>query len=626
MFTASTSRLALATALIAAAPPAFAAHIIGGELYYDRLEGTQYQITLTLYRDCAGTGAAFDAIGYITVFTGSGSLLQVLQVPYSGSTFIPVVLDDPCLNFPPDLCIETTSYITTVTLPPSATGYHLSYQRCCRQPSILNLFNAVDAGITCTARIPPMPEDNNSSPRFNSLPPVALCQDQTLVFDHSATDPDGDSLVYALASPYNGASQLVPYPTQSAPPPYAPVAWSSGYSENDQIDSQPPMAIDAVTGSLSVHPTSIGNYAIAVGVKEYRNGLLLSETIRDFLFSVVPCNAVVDAIIAPQTEFCTGNLTVNLTNNSAGGQLWQWNFGDPSTLADTSSAEDPSWTFPAPGTYTVSLVANPGFPCTDTALATFELYPTPVPSFLLPGPACGALDTVLTALGDFGPDAFIHWELGPNATPTQANGPQVAVVFGPNGPHPVSLAVQDHGCTGFFNATVITSPLPLPAFTLSPDPPQPMGATVLATDISSANGTTVASTFWLLDSSVVQQGGSTWTWGNAAPGEHVLTLTYVTADGCTASVSMPYAIIPEDVVIPNVFTPNGDGENDFFTITNAQYFNNSLRVYNRWGLVVLDAVNYRNQWRGTELPDGTYYYVFRLDDGREYAGHFSLLR
>lgn len=621
-----TLRHALVATLLAATVNTRAAHIIGGELFYDHLGGDQYQITLRLYRDCAGTGAAFDIFGNITIFDGNGAFLQVVQVPYPGSTFIPVVLEDPCLNFPPNLCIETTSYITTVTLTGSTTGYQLSYQRCCRQPGIVNLLNAVDAGLTCTTRIPPQPDGINGSPRFTGLPPVALCMDQGLVFDHSATDPDGDSLVYALATPYNGASQLTPYPTQSDPPPYLPVVWNTGYSETYQIDSEPAMAINAATGLLTAHPTALGNYAIGIGVKEYRNGVLLSETIRDFLFSVVPCNAIVDAEIAWQTEFCTGDLTVNLVNNSSGGQIWEWNFGDPTTLADTSSAEQPSWTFPAPGTYTVSLVANPGAQCADTTEAIFELYPTPEPSFLVPGPVCGTLDTVLTALGDFGPDAFIHWDLGPGATPSQAGGPQVAVVFGPDGPHTISLAVQDNGCTGFFSATIATYPVPDPSFTVSPAPPQPQGSDVLFTDTTLPDGTAITAIHWLLDSTLVQTGGDTWLWENAAPGNHVISLTYVTADGCTASYAMEYLIIPEEVVIPNVFTPNGDGDNDFFTIENAQYFNNSLQVYNRWGQVVLDVTNYRNNWRATDMPDGTYYYIFQLTDGREYSGHVTLLR
>jgi hypothetical protein len=134
MFHSLTWRKAITALALPAALHAQAEHIIGGELYYDHLGNNQYRITLTLYRDCAGPGAAFDATGNITIFTGNGSLHQMLYVGYPGSTFIPVELESPCLNLPPNLCIETTSYVGTVTLPPNASGYHISYQRCCRRP------------------------------------------------------------------------------------------------------------------------------------------------------------------------------------------------------------------------------------------------------------------------------------------------------------------------------------------------------------------------------------------------------------------------------------------------------------------------------------------------------------
>ncbi len=612
--------------LLATVGSASAAHIIGGELYYDFLGANQYRITLTLYRDCAGTGAEFDALGNITIFDGNGWPQQLITVPYAGSTFVPVVLDSPCLSFPPNLCIETTSYITTVILPPNPTGYTISYQRCCRQPGVVNLMAPAAAGLTCTTRIPPQADAANSSPRFNSLPPVALCAGEPLVFDHSATDPDGDELVYALATPFTGGSQANPYPTNSTPPPYTPVTWASGYNEDHQIDSQPPMAIDPATGELTVTPTNIGNYVIAVSVKEYRGGVLLSETIRDFLFSVVACNATVDAIIAPQTEFCTGELTIDFSNASVGGQYWHWDFGEPGTNADTSSMRDPVWTYAQPGTYTVTLVANPGLSCTDTAQAVFELYPTPQPSFSVPGPICGSLDTVLTALGNFGQGASIQWSFGSNATPSSATGQQVHVQFGESGPHPVTLSVQENGCTGTASGTVFTYPTPNVHFTFSPASPQLVGSNISFTDQSATNGVQVSSVTWLLNDSTVQDGGAQWAWLNAQPGQHVVTLRYITTDGCPAEYSISYLVRPEEVEIPNVFTPNGDGQNDRFVIRNAQYYDNSLLIYNRWGQVVFSAENYRNQWPAQGLPDGTYYYIFRLEDGREYAGHVTVLR
>ncbi|MCO6481781.1 MAG: gliding motility-associated C-terminal domain-containing protein [Flavobacteriales bacterium] len=603
-----------------------AEHIIGGEIYYDYLGSNQYQITLTLYRDCHGTGAAFDPLGNVTIYDGANNLINVLYINYPGSTFVPVVLDSPCLNLPPNLCIETTSYIGTVTLPPNATGYHISYQRCCRQSSVMNLFNPGSTGLTCTTRIPPAPDQVNSSPRFNQLPPVALCLDEPLVFDHSATDPDGDQLVYALATPYTGGSSAVPYPNMSTPPPYTPVTWAPGYNGDFQINSSPPLAIDQASGVLTVHPTSVGNYVIALSVKEYRNGVLLSETIRDFLFSVVACNAVVNAGIATQTGGCDGNLTVNFTNASSGGQTWYWDFGDPTTDEDVSSGQNPTWTYPGFGTYTVTLIANPGAVCADTTQAIFSLGEAPVPYFDVPGPACGSLATTLTALGQAGPDASYSWDLGPQATPSSATGPVVEVVFSENGPHTVTLTVEEYGCPASFAGTVITHPLPTVLIVGDPPSPQPMGADILFTDLSPGSPTAPDPSFWSLDGLVVQTGGGTWEWEHAQPGMHAVSLSFTTAEGCTASYVLHYWIIPEDVEIPNVFSPNGDGRNDRFHIENAQYLDNELSIYNRWGQVVFHATNYRNQWDGTGLPDGTYYYVFRVADGPSHAGHVTLVR
>jgi gliding motility-associated-like protein len=263
--------------------------------------------------------------------------------------------------------------------------------------------------------------------------------------------------------------------------------------------------------------------------------------------------------------------------------------------------------------------------CADTAQVTYSLYPQPQPSFVAPGPSCGPLDTVLTALGSFGPTATYSWNLGAGATPPTATGQQVGVVFGPNGPHSVTLTVQENGCTGSFTATVATSPQPEAFFTSDLTSPQSAGANVVFTDQTVSNGAAITSTTWTLDGGVVAT-GSGWTWENAMPGTHTITLTVVTAEGCTSSYSMSFTIIPEDIIIPNVFTPNNDGLNDAFVIENVQYYDNTLTIYNRWGQAVFEATNYRNNWRALDLPDGTYYYVLHLADGRDFAGHVTLLR
>ncbi|MFT3883979.1 MAG: gliding motility-associated C-terminal domain-containing protein [Flavobacteriales bacterium] len=65
--------------------------------------------------------------------------------------------------------------------------------------------------------------------------------------------------------------------------------------------------------------------------------------------------------------------------------------------------------------------------------------------------------------------------------------------------------------------------------------------------------------------------------------------------------------------IPNVISPNGDGQNDTWRIKGITSSSNSVLVFNRWGQVVLDATNYQNNWKASGLPDGTYFYIVRSE-------------
>ncbi len=90
--------------------------------------------------------------------------------------------------------------------------------------------------------------------------------------------------------------------------------------------------------------------------------------------------------------------------------------------------------------------------------------------------------------------------------------------------------------------------------------------------------------------------------------------------------------------IANAITPNDDGKNDVFIIPEISmepdaYPNSELIIYNRWGDIVFQAKPYRNDWRGTdksgnELPQGTYYYLMRLDvtEGLIYQGDITILK
>ncbi len=102
----------------------------------------------------------------------------------------------------------------------------------------------------------------------------------------------------------------------------------------------------------------------------------------------------------------------------------------------------------------------------------------------------------------------------------------------------------------------------------------------------------------------------------------------IVTDECGTAVPAAITlVIPCGIDIPNVFTPDGNGYNEYFEISGIEFTTNTVRIYNRWGIVVFDAINYRNGWDGRGLSDGTYYYEV-LVDGHEkpYTGHVTILR
>ena len=84
-------------------------------------------------------------------------------------------------------------------------------------------------------------------------------------------------------------------------------------------------------------------------------------------------------------------------------------------------------------------------------------------------------------------------------------------------------------------------------------------------------------------------------------------------NGCADTVSL--TVVTANITIPNIFTPNNDGKNDVFVITGLDAFPGSqLFIYNRWGNEVYKSDNYLNNWDGSGLAEGTYYYLLNRKD------------
>ena len=97
---------------------------------------------------------------------------------------------------------------------------------------------------------------------------------------------------------------------------------------------------------------------------------------------------------------------------------------------------------------------------------------------------------------------------------------------------------------------------------------------------------------------------------------------YTNPNGCADTVA--FTVIATGTIIPNIFTPNNDGKNDVFKITGLEgYPGSQLIVFNRWGNEVYKADNYLNNWDGSNLAEGTYYYILNR---REHTGSITTFK
>lgn len=456
-----------------------ASHIVGGEMYYDCLGNNKYRVTIKLYRDCNSMGANFDAPLYLGVFNTATSVrLETIPVGYPGSVHLPVVFSNPCVTPPSDICVEEAVYTKVITLSPSSDGYTLVYQRCCRGPGIINLMNPANEGLTLTSEIPGNSNGVtcNSSPRFDNYPPLLLCNNDDLDFDHSATDPDGDELVYELCTPFNGGTSGNPMPNPPNNPPYNPIVWENGFTETIPFGNGSSISIDQNTGQLIASPDLIGKFVVGVCVKEYRNGELIGSTKRDFLFTVFNCEISAAAEVVAQDELSTfesqcDGLTVDFENNSYGGSNYEWDFGVENDPNSTSTDFEPSYTFPSEGTYEVTLYLNPGWPCSDSSVEIFTVYEGLNISYEPPEPQCineNSFDFV--GEGDYGSGATFLWEFGNNANPNESTTESVNnVEFDSPGIYPVSYTVQWNTCEETYEDSIEVHEQPQVDFGVLPD-------------------------------------------------------------------------------------------------------------------------------------------------------------
>lgn len=431
-----------------------ATHLVGGEMNYKYLGDDTYEFSLKVYRDCYLGVPDFDYPAYIGVYSASGVFQGIYVVYGSPKTLLPVELDDECYSAPPNVCVERKEYRFQGYLEDNGEGYYVSYQRCCRNATILNIYDDAtnrveDSGMNLYAFVPSPSKIHNSNPVFKEMPPIAICVNKPLVFDHSAIDEDGDSLVYKLCTPTDALSPDIPsiYSNYYDQVPFHEVRWRNPYSLGNVLGGSEPLKIDSKTGLLVGYPDKIGQFVVGVCVEEYRDGKMIGETKRDFQFNVAQCGKTSVSSFFTYDTICN-NLDIQFENQSIQATNFIWDFGD----GTTSTLQDPQHSFAEYGSYKITLIASSDQGCADTSSHTIVLTEDDYQFQTKDVTVCKGQSAMMEIQSNTSQIQYVKWGLTPvvyNQSYTYTFLPQQSQTV------PVEIKSQ-RGCiyTGEINVTV----------------------------------------------------------------------------------------------------------------------------------------------------------------------------
>lgn len=362
-----------------------ATHIAGGDITYKNLGNNLFEINMQIFLDCEnGTSGAIELEQeiFISMFDAKSNtfIRDFKMTPYSTKDRI-TGTPYKCVKIPANACIQIFRYRSVQNINPGTNGVIISWQRCCRNNIIKNINAPGEQGLNAWTTIPPASIKDNS-PVFKNNPVLFTCRNAPLTLDLSATDDDGDSLVYEFYKPFIAATSDAPRPGTNfeySRPPFQQVQWVGNYGTNQSIIGQPQLKLDPKTGELTVTPTTTGTHLLGYTVKEYRNGVYIGETRRDYQINIIECQFDVLANFKIDGgDFISGDIavecrdTVKFLNTSQKATSYLWDFGDPTTDTDVSTEKDPIYVYPGLGDYKVKLKVKNSI-CEDEYTLTVKI-------------------------------------------------------------------------------------------------------------------------------------------------------------------------------------------------------------------------------------------------------------
>lgn len=294
-----------------------ATHIIGGNLGYQFVSGPNaqnlytYNVVLTIYHDCNsqfwGSGFPENPLA-IGVYEGAVnanivSLFQDLIVQQVENQFIDYNTLVTACQDPIQSCIFRTQYFGQLTVPFSANGYHLIYDRCCRSGTVTNLDNPGGQGDAFYAFIPSQLVQN-TSPIFSDSINPAICVADTGLIPIVAFDPDGDQLQLSLVAPFRGyLTAVAPSNGLNSPQnltlPIPQVNYNFGYSAQQVFGTSGFTSFNPLIGDIRYFVPIAGNFVATIEAREFRNGNLVGISQLEYQFSASLCSLAAAPVIIP---------------------------------------------------------------------------------------------------------------------------------------------------------------------------------------------------------------------------------------------------------------------------------------------------------------------------------------
>lgn len=270
--------------------------MVGGFISYQKTgqsaSGARYNIMITSYRDCKSGSVEFEDEIEVCIYNKQGGRLLRTEIFKRGNLERVKPLGRTDCPGAANVCLEKTTYNKSIVLANSPFGYYVQWKTCCRNTQV-NLMDDAATGdpfIGQTYQVE-IPQTNiqNSSPYFTDVPVPFICVNDTTELNNYAIDPDGDSLVYRLATPWYGSDIGVSGCSPDYNAPADITAYKPGYSGTKPFGNSGISLINSKNGITTFLATQVGNYAVAIDLLEFRNGIQIGRTRLDLQILVINC-------------------------------------------------------------------------------------------------------------------------------------------------------------------------------------------------------------------------------------------------------------------------------------------------------------------------------------------------